>query len=371
MEETPWIPLIPEIFNSSTSIFETVSREKNILLIHPYHSFDPVLQLLETAADDPDVLAIKQTLYRVGGNSPVVKALRRAAENGKQVTAVVELKARFDESNNIAWAGLLDHSGAHVVYGDAGLKIHCKTLLIVRRENGRLRRYVHFGTGNYNDRTAKLYSDLSLISIDSGLTEDAAKLFNLLSGKAEPPEKWSAICVSPFNVRSQLIRLINQEISAGKKGRIIAKMNSLSDPELITLIHRAADAGVKIDLIVRGICCLRPAPGRKNLRITSIVDRYLEHSRIFFFGSEQRLFCASADWMPRNLDRRIEVMFPITDPVIRRTIMKFLDLQINDCDKGRRLTASGHYTKPVLSAFNGSRSQRKIYQYLELMSKKQ
>ena len=360
-EELPWPPVTPEIFNHSDNVFEAIDKAKNILLIHPYHSFDPLLRMLEEAANDPDVLAIKQTLYRVSGNSPVVKALQKAAENGKQVTAVVELKARFDESNNIAWAELLDLSGAHVVYSEAELKIHCKTLLIIRRENGRLRRYVHFGTGNYNDRTAKQYSDLSLLSNDQKLADDAAKLFNLLSGKTEPPEKWEAIYVSPFDLRRKLSALIEKETALGPKGRIIAKMNSFSDPELIRQIHSAAAAGVKIDLIVRGICCLRPPENCKNLRIISIIDRYLEHARIFCFGAEKRLYCASADWMPRNLDRRIEVMFPVTDRQIAGNIMQILEFQINDRQQGWLLNNSGNYVKDETADTKTSRSQRKIY----------
>ncbi len=370
MIEPPWPPLIPEVFNRYESIFEAIDQKKNILLAHPYHSFDPLLKLLEEAANDPDVLAIKQTLYRVSGNSPVVKALQQAAKNGKQVTVSVELKARFDESNNIAWAGLLDHSGAHVVYSSADLKVHCKTLLIVRRKNGRLCSYVHFGTGNYNDRTAELYSDLSLLSNDPELTDDAAQLFNLLSSKAEPPEKWSAITVSPFDLRQKFSRLISAETALGPKGRIIAKMNSFSDPELIRQIHLAAESGVKIDLIIRGICCLRPLSGRKNLRIISIVDRYLEHSRVFYFGSEKRLYCASADWMPRNLDRRIEIMFPVNDRNIARQIMRILELQIADTTKGRRLTARGNYIKPDAKIHRNSRSQQKIYEIFQSTAKK-
>ena len=360
MEEA-WQPVTPAVFSGQESIFTTITREKNILLAHPYHTFDPIVDLLKEAANDPDVLAIKQTLYRVSGNSPVVKALRRAAENGKQVTVLVELKARFDESNNIAWAELLDLSGAHVVYGVPGLKVHCKTLLIVRKEQGKLRRYVHFGTGNYNDRTATLYTDLSLLSCDNALADDAATLFNLLSGSGDPPDKWRAINTAPFDLRKKLVSLIENEITRGKKGRIIAKMNSFSDPELINLIHRAADAGVKIDLIVRGICCLRPRKERKNLRIISIIDRFLEHSRIYYFGSGEQLFCSSADWMPRNLDRRIEVMFPVTDVKLKKQITAMLEFHLKDSAKQRRLLSTGNYTRP--GGKNGERSQKMIYDF--------
>jgi polyphosphate kinase len=359
--EKKWQAVIPDIFRNSNSVFEVISREKNILLAHPYQSFDPVLKLLEEAAEDPSVVAIKQTLYRVSGNSPVVRALRKAAENGKQVTVLVELKARFDESNNIAWAELLDQSGAHVIYGVPNLKVHCKTLLVVRKEEGRLRRYVHFGTGNYNDRTAELYTDLSLLSCDELLAEDAAMLFNLLTAGTEPPEKWNMLSVAPFDLRKTLTELIENEISAGKNGHIIAKMNSFSDPEFVRLIHHAACAGVKIDLIVRGICCLRPLKEEKNLRIISIVDRYLEHSRVFYFKSSGKLFCSSADWMPRNLDRRIEAMFPVNDEKIKKDILAILKFQLDDNAKQRRLLPSGNYTRP--RSCMDSRSQKLIYDY--------
>ena len=368
--EAPWEPVIPPCFNEDDTVFETVARKKNILLFHPYHSFEPILKLLESAADDPDVIAIKQTLYRVGGNSPVVKALRRAAEKGKQVTAVVELKARFDEENNIAWAELLDHSGAHVVYGSAELKVHSKVLLIIRREKGRLRRYVHFGTGNYNDRTARQYADVSLLSCDEALCDDAATLFNLLSSKSEPVNRWKALAVAPFDLRQTLVRLIKKETALGKKGRIIAKMNSFSDPELIRLIRRAADAGVQIDLIVRGICCCRIKKNMKNLRIISIIDRYLEHSRIFFFGSEPDIYCSSADWMPRNLNRRVETIFPVSDPVLKSQLLEILEYHLLDHAKQRQLTASGSYTCPAGEKFDESRSQKKIYEMCRRMAAK-
>ncbi len=367
LQEAAWEPVTPRCLSDSTTLFDAIAREKNILLFHPYHSFDPIVKLLENAACDPDVVAIKQTLYRVSGNSPVVKALRRAAENGKQVTVMVELKARFDEKNNIAWAELLDHSGAHVIYGSAELKVHSKVLLIVRKENGSLRRYIHFGTGNYNDRTARNYSDISLLSCDEALADDAARLFNLLSGKGEPPSRWKAISAAPFDLRQNLTRMIKKETALGAKGRIIAKMNSFSDPELIRLILDAAAAGVKTDLIIRGICCFHPPKGIKNLRIISIIDRFLEHSRIFYFGSEENIFCSSADWMPRNLNRRVEVMFPVKDPILKNKLRQILEFHLLDSDKQRVMTSSGNYTRPAGDKFNGSRSQRKIYE----MCKKQ
>lgn len=365
--EAPWKPVITEFFNRYNTVFEAICDRKDILLAHPYQSFDPIIRLLEEAADDPDVVAIKQTLYRVSGNSPVVKALLRAAGNGKQVTVLVELKARFDESNNIAWAELLDHAGAHVIYGIPGLKVHCKTLLIIRRESGGLRSYLHLGTGNYNDQTATLYTDLSLLTTDESLCADTATLFNVLTGGTEPPEKWNDLAISPFNLRQKLLQLIEKEISLGTSGRIIAKMNSLSDPEMISAIHRAAAAGVKIDLIVRGICCLRPLPAEKNLRVISIIDRYLEHSRIFCFGKNgcRGLFCSSADWMSRNLDRRVEVMFPVKKRQLQEIIIYILNCHLDDKDKMRKLKSSGRYTVPPGSSGNGSRSQQNIYQFFK------
>ena len=364
MLETPWQPVVPEIFRRHPTVFSAVSAAGSIMLVHPYQSFSPIVRLLEEAADDPQVLAIKQTLYRVSGNSPVVNALLRAAANGKQVTVLVEIKARFDESNNITWAEMLDHSGAHVVYGVPALKVHCKTLLIVRREAGKLRKYVHFGTGNYNDRTATQYTDVSLLSCRPGLAGDAERLFNVLCGGAEPPEYWHAIAVAPFDLRAKFSSLVEREIALGNGGRIIAKMNSLSDPGMIALLRRAAAAGVEIDLIVRGICCIFPLPGQKNFHIVSIVDRYLEHGRIFFFGNggKGEMYCSSADWMTRNLDRRVETMFPVTDEAQRDTLMNILLLQIQDRDKGRRLGSSGRYTRPGGRRYGGSRSQRRIYE---------
>jgi len=282
-------------------VFDQIDR-RDWLMYHPYHTFAPVVHLMQRAAVDPTVKAIRQTLYRVSGNSPIVRALQRAAENGKQVTVVLELKARFDESNNIAWAELLDRSGAHVVYGIAGLKVHCKALMVVRREAGRIRRYVHLGTGNYNDKTAALYTDMGIFSCDPELCFDVANMFNLLSGCSAPPENWNQLVIAPFDLRRKFEELIEREIRHGKNGRIIAKMNSLADEKMVRLLHRAADAGVEIDLIIRGICCYRPRAKQENIRIYSIVDRFLEHSRIYYFGNmgSPEYYLASADWMTRN-----------------------------------------------------------------------
>ena len=371
--EENWQPVVPAPFQQFSSVFDAVSERKNILLPLPYCSFSPVIDLLEQAADDPDVLAVKQTLYRVSGNSPIVRALQKAAENGKQVTVILELKARFDESRNIAWAKALDDSGAHVIYGIAGLKVHSKALLIVRREQGKIRRYVHLGTGNYNDKTAKSYTDMGLFSCDPEICTDVANLFNLLSGCSAPPEQWNKLSVSPFDMRERFRELIEREIRhccSGHRGRIIAKMNSFSDPELIQLIHRAADAGVEIDLIIRGICCFRPRPKQENVRIYSIVDRFLEHSRIFYFDNlgDGEYYLASADWMTRNLDRRIETLFPVDDPYSRDIIRKLLEFQLGDEDKKRRLLPTGAYTRPRCLEYGKCRSQSRSYEYLKKLN---
>ncbi len=366
--EAPWPPVLPPEFQQQESGFQAIAEHGTILIAPPFHSFNPIVRLLEEAAEDPGVLAIKQTLYRVSGNSPVVRALQRAAENGKQVTVVVELKARFDENNNIQWARRLEESGAHVVYGISDLKIHCKALLIVRRENGLIRRYLHLATGNYNDKTATMYTDMGIMSCDPDLAYDVAGLFNVMTGYSAPPERWRKIAAAPFDLRARLLQLIDREkriAAAGGPGRIIAKMNSLVDPEIIRHLHAAARAGVEIDLIVRGICCLKPESGRENLRVISIVDRYLEHTRIFYFFNEgeAEYFLASADWMYRNLDRRIELMFPIEDPAIRRTLDTVLSFQLEDREKGRRLLGSGRYTRRLPETHTPERSQCRTYRY--------
>ena len=368
--EPAWPAVEPAAFSEHNSVFDAISAKGTILVAPPFHSFSPVVRLLQQAADDPDVLAIKQTLYRVSGNSPVVRSLQRAAENGKQVTVVVELKARFDEGNNIAWARLLEESGAHVVYGVAGLKVHSKALLVVRREDGAIRRYVHLSTGNYNDKTAALYTDLGIMSSDPDLCFDVANLFNVLTGYSSPPAEWRKIAASPFDLRRQAMRLIEREIANStpdRPGRIIAKMNSLSDEKMIRLLHKAADAGVEIDLIVRGICCYKPRAGQENVRIISIVDRYLEHSRLFYFfnNGDEEYYLSSADWMYRNLDKRVELLFPIEDEKIRGILMRLLEFQLNDTDKLRRLQASGSYTRSMAEHYTGARSQYNSYRYLK------
>jgi polyphosphate kinase len=344
----PHVPVVPPGFDEETPVIETIARGDR-LLHHPYESFDPVVRFIEEAADDPDVIAIKQTMYRTGGDSPFVRALSHAAEEGKQVTALVELKARFDEDRNIRWARKLVESGVHVVYGVPGLKTHCKMALVVRREGGRLRRYVQLGTGNYNPQTARGYTDLSLFSADVALGDDVADLFDVLTGYAEPP-RWNKLIVAPGDMQQRLIELIAQETAKGKGGRIVAKMNALVDPQVIRALYAASAAGVQVDLVVRGICCLKPGvPGlSERIRVTSIVDRFLEHSRVFAFGTgpEARCYLSSADWMPRNFNTRVEVMFPVEAPELKaRLVDEVLGLALQDSARARRLQADGRYLR--------------------------
>jgi polyphosphate kinase len=332
-------------------IFEAM-RKQDILLHHPYESYDPVVELVESAAKDPLVLAIKITLYRTSGDSPIVEALIDAASNGKQVTALVELRARFDEANNILWAKRLEEAGAHVVYGVVGLKTHCKALLVVRRDPDRLRQYVHLGTGNYHPRTARIYTDLSLFTTAPELTEEVAIVFNTLTGLAGYPGL-KKLLVAPFDLQQRLIGLIRRErdrARQGKPARIVAKLNSLVDQEVIEKLYEASCAGVKIDLVIRGICCLRPKiPGlSENIRVISIVGRFLEHSRVYYFenGGEADLFLASADWMPRNFYRRVEIAFPIEAPPLREEIInEILPRFLTDYGKARELQSDGSYVR--------------------------
>ncbi|MEY2439791.1 MAG: polyphosphate kinase [Verrucomicrobiota bacterium] len=333
------------------NIFD-VMRKQDILLHHPYESFDPVVELIDSCAKDPQVLAIKITLYRTSGDSPIVEALIDAASAGKQVTALVELRARFDEAANIQWARRLEEAGAHVVYGVVGLKTHCKALLIVRRDSDKLRHYVHLGTGNYHPRTARTYTDFSLFTTNQKLTEELAIVFNTLTGLAGYPGLEKLI-VAPFDMSRRLIGFIEHErdnAAAGKPARIIAKLNALVDPELIEKLYQASAAGVKIDLIVRGICCLRPGVAglSENIRVVSIVGRFLEHSRIYCFanGDDPIVYLSSADWMPRNLVRRVEVAFPIEDPALKKEIVdEILPAFLNDRVKARELRSDGTYVR--------------------------
>jgi polyphosphate kinase len=347
----PLVPSLPAGLRDADSIFDVV-QQRDLVLHHPYESFDPVVRFVEEAADDPSVMAIKMTLYRTSGDSPFVRALSRAAQSGKQVAALVEIKARFDEANNIQWARRLEENGVHVVYGVLGLKTHCKAALVVRREGDGLRRYVHLGTGNYNPQTARQYTDLSFFTQRREIAEDVSALFNMLTGYSEPPA-WKKLAVAPLDLQTRLIALIGKQAERAQRGepaRIIAKMNSLVDPSTIRALYAASRAGVEIDLIVRGICCLRPGLPElsERIRVTSVVDRFLEHSRVFAFGppDDVEVFISSADWMPRNFIRRIEVMCPIEDAQLRRRLVdEVLGQPLRDNVKAHRLGTDGSYTR--------------------------
>ena len=337
-------------FQNDKDIFQVI-REGDVFLHHPYMSFDPVVNFVRQAAKDPDVLAIKQTLYRVSGNSPIIAALAQAAENGKQVSVLVELKARFDEENNIVWAKMLEKAGCHVIYGLVGLKTHSKITLVVRREETGIRRYVHLATGNYNDSTAKLYTDCGIFTCDERFGEDATAVFNMLSGYSEP-KKWNRLIVAPIWMKNRFLQLIEREAEHAKQGKpaeITAKMNSLCDPAIIAALYYASSCGVQINLLVRGICCLRTGiPGiSENIHVRSIVGEFLEHSRIFYFKNNgiDEIYMGSADWMPRNLDRRVEIVFPVEDERIKKEILHVLDLEFRDNVKAHILQPDGTYEK--------------------------
>lgn len=366
----PFVPQRPLELPDDSDLFAAI-RENDILLHHPYESFDPVVKLVSDAADDPQVLAIKQTLYRVSGNSPIVAALARAAENGKQVTVLVELKARFDEENNILWARRLEKAGCHVIYGLVGLKTHAKIILIVRKEDNGIKRYLHLGTGNYNDSTAKLYTDLGLMTANDEFGSDASAFFNLLSGYSEPPV-WNKLVMAPLGLREKIYALIDNEIAmvrAGREGHIIAKMNSLIDQPVIQKLYEASAAGVHIDLIVRGICGLRTGIEgiSDNITVRSIVGRQLEHSRIFWFanGGEEQLYLSSADWMPRNLNDRVELFFPVeTEEHIRR-IKALLDLYLRDNVGAHMMQSNGTYRR-VRNKLEPVSAQSTLYEMAQL-----
>ena len=366
----PFVPQRPLELPDDSDLFAAI-RENDILLHHPYESFDPVVKLVSDAADDPQVLAIKQTLYRVSGNSPIVAALARAAENGKQVTVLVELKARFDEENNILWARRLEKAGCHVIYGLVGLKTHAKIILIVRKEDNGIKRYLHLGTGNYNDSTAKLYTDLGLMTANDEFGSDASAFFNLLSGYSEPPV-WNKLVMAPLGLREKIYALIDNEIAmvrAGREGHIIAKMNSLIDQPVIQKLYEASAAGVHIDLIVRGICGLRTGIEgiSDNITVRSIVGRQLEHSRIFWFanGGEEQLYLSSADWMPRNLNDRVELFFPVeTEEHIHR-IKALLDLYLRDNVGAHMMQSNGSYRR-VRNKLEPVSAQSTLYEMAQL-----
>jgi len=361
-----WPPQTPADLIGADDIW-SAAEDRDVLLFHPYESFDPVVQLLEQAAEDPAVLAVKQTLYRTSGESPIIRALQRAAENGKEVTVLVELKARFDEARNVNWARRLEDAGCHVIYGIAALKTHAKALLIVRRESGRIRRYVHLATGNYNDRTARLYSDVGLLTCDRDMAVDVAAFFNLLTGYSEAVG-FSKLVIAPTGLRQRFVDLIDREVRVAtpdRPGLIRAKVNSLEDPQIIRALYRASQAGVKVQLNVRGICCLRPGIKgvSKRIEVRSIVDRFLEHARIFHFGNggDEEVYLSSADWMRRNLSKRLEILFPVTDPNLRRRLIGALDVYFADNTKARELLPDGTY-QPVERKGKRVRAQERLYQ---------
>jgi polyphosphate kinase len=364
----PWPPQASPDVDPTADIFSTIARD-DVLLYHPYDSFDPVLRLIEEAAVDPDVLAIKQTLYRTSRNSPVVAALRQAAERGKYVTVIVELKARFDEARNMEWARSLEQAGVQVFYGVKGYKMHSKLCIVVRREPAGIRRYVHFGTGNYNETTARLYSDVSLMTCNEELGADATNFFNAITGYSQP-QKFRRIEAAPIGLRERLLEMIQSETQRQKESghaSITAKLNSLVDPEIIDALYEASQAGVPVRLNIRGICCLRPGVKglSENITVIGVVDRFLEHARIFHFhhGGDERVFISSADWMPRNLDRRVELLVPVDNPRAHERLLSILELYFQDTVKGRRLLSDGTYVS--VDAANGDqpfRSQQRLYE---------
>lgn len=350
LKQTIYHPILSKYLNTEENLFTQI-RRNDIFLHHPYDSFESVIEFIGQSSIDPNVLAIKQTLYRVSSNSPIISSLATAAENGKQVSVLVELKARFDEENNIQWARKLEQAGCHVIYGLKGLKTHSKITLVVRKEDDGIRRYVHLGTGNYNDSTAKLYTDMGLLTCSEAIGQDATAVFNMISGYSEPTH-WYKLTLSPYWLRDKFLWLIRREkeyATKGKPSHIIAKMNSLSDTKLIEALYDASSSGVKIDLIVRGICCLKTGIKdiSENITVRSIVGTFLEHTRIFYFynsGSEE-VYLSSADWMPRNLDKRVELLFPVENQTIKQDIIDLLKLQLNDTVKSHIQQSDGSYVK--------------------------
>ncbi len=373
LKDRPYQPQQPGMLDPERDLFEQI-REKDILLFHPYESFNPVVDFVRKAARDPEVLAIKQTLYRVSSNSPIIASLAEAAENGKQVSVLVELKARFDEEHNIVWARKLEKAGCHVIYGLVGLKTHSKITLVVRREEDGIRRYVHLGTGNYNDSTARLYTDLGMFTCKQQYGEDATAVFNMLSGYSEPLA-WNKLSLAPLWLRDKFLALIRRETDNAGKGRaarIIAKMNSLCDPGIIEALYEAAAAGVEIQLIVRGICCLKAGvPGlSETIHVRSIVGTFLEHARIFYFenNGEPEYYMGSADWMPRNLDKRVEILFPVEAPELKEKIDKILTIQLADTKKAHLLMPDGTYEKVDQRGKAPLNSQMYFYEQAALAS---
>lgn len=372
LKNKEWPALKPIDLQESDTIWQAISQ-RDILLCHPYERFDPVIDLLKQAAVDPNVLAIKQTLYRTSGQSPIIDALEQAALNGKEVTVLVELKARFDETRNVAWARRLEDAGCHVIYGLAGLKTHAKLLLIVRREAGRIRRYVHLATGNYNDKTARVYSDIGLLTVDGELGSDVTNLFNWLTGFSEGVAM-EKLTVAPISLRHRVVELIDREIAASSKdkpGFIMIKVNALEDPTICKALYRASQAGVRIRLNIRGICCLRPGIKgiSENIEVVSILDRYLEHARIYYFNNagHPEIYLSSADLMMRNLDKRVETFFPILNPEHQKRIIQMLNYYFEDNTNSWRLKADGQWeaTKPSRKPLS---AQAAIYQMLQKLS---
>ncbi len=360
-----WPPQTPRDLIGAEDLWQAI-QDHDVLLFHPYESFDPVVKLVEQAADDPQVLAIKQTLYRTSGDSPIIRALARAAQNGKEVVVLVELKARFDEWRNVNWARRLEDAGVHVIYGIAGFKTHAKALLIVRRQSQRIHRYVHLATGNYNDRTARMYSDIGLLTCDREIASDVAAFFNLLTGCSESVG-WTKLAVAPIGLRQKILDLIEREIQVSttdRPGLIMAKTNSLQDPAICQALYRASQAGVKVMLNIRGICCLRPgvAGFSDNIEVRSIVDRFLEHARVFYFrnGGHEEVYLSSADWMLRNLSKRLELLFPVLDPNHRRRLIEALETYFADNTKSWRLSSDGSYAR-VSRKGPRIRAQQKLY----------
>ena len=353
--DPPFVPRQPIGLRPTDDLFAEIA-ERDILLHHPFDSFEPVVDFIQRAARDPDVLAIKQTLYRTSGDSPIVRALIEAAENGKHVTALVELKARFDEANNIIWARQMERAGVHVVYGFMDMKTHCKLAMVVRQEGRKVRRYCHLGTGNYHPATARIYTDFGLFTSSKVIADDVSALFNFLTGYSQG-HRWQKLVIAPNDLQQRTIELIDEQTkraSAGKKARIFAKLNALVDKQTIEALYRASQAGVPVELVVRGICCLRPGlPGiSDNIQVRSIVDRFLEHTRIFVFGqgNSQRVYLSSADWMPRNFERRVEVMFPIDAPDLRSQILKkIIPAYMRDNARARILRSDGTYVRATPS----------------------
>ncbi|WP_232379724.1 polyphosphate kinase 1 [Polyangium fumosum] len=369
LRDESFTPQVPVALRDVEDPFAVI-RERDVPLHHPYDSFDPVVEFISRAADDPNVLAIKQTLYRTGGDSPIVKALARAAENGKQVTAIVELKARFDEASNIQWARTLEQSGAQVIYGLLGLKTHVKALLVVRREKDKLRRYVHLSTGNYNPHTARLYTDFGLFTANREIGEDVTSLFNLLTGYSAPP-RWNRLVVAPLGLHEAILGLIARETEharAGRKAEIVAQMNALVDVDVIDALYTASQHGVDIRLFVRGICCLRPGiPGlSERIQVRALIDRFLEHKRVFRFanGGAEEFYFSSADWMPRNFHRRVEVLVPLLDPAARTRAEDMLATLAADTAKTWALNADGSYTR--VATPTGAATVRSQQRFMEL-----